>query len=93
MLEGVVGALAPDLDLAQVGQVEDPDPLAHRLVLGHGALVLDRHVPAGEGAHPGPEAAVDGVEGGTLQLAGAGAHDGSSLSIIRSERLALSRAL
>ena len=32
-----------------------PAPLAHRLVLGHGALVLDGHVPAGEGAHLGAE--------------------------------------
>ena len=62
VLQGVVGAGAADLDLAEVREVEDADGLAHGAVLGQGALVLDRHVPAGEGAHLGVEAAVDGVE-------------------------------
>ncbi len=111
VLEGVVGAVAADLDLAEVGEVEDPDRGAHRPVLGQGALVLDRHVPAGEGAHLGPEAPVDAVQGGAAEVGGG--HLGSSRGgrgvrpggrevrtggvvwspSIRSERLALSRAL
>ena len=93
VLKGVVGAVAADLDLAQVGEVEHPDPLAHRLVLGHGALVLDGHVPAGEGAHLGAQTPVDGVERRAVQVGGARAHGGSSLPSIRWERFFLRRAL
>jgi hypothetical protein len=62
VLQGLAGAVAAGLDLAEVGEVEHADGLAHRAVLGQRALVLDRHVPAGEGAHLGLQAAVDGVQ-------------------------------
>ena len=57
MLRDVVGeqplqqrerAGAARLDLAHVRDVEDPARLAHRQVLLADALVLDRHLPAGE---------------------------------------------
>ncbi len=40
---------AGGLDLAHVGDVEHAGALAHGLVLGGDALVLDGHLPAGEG--------------------------------------------
>jgi len=41
-----------------MGHVEDPGLVADGAVLGDDSLVLQRHVPAGELGHPGPEAAV-----------------------------------
>src|SRR5690606_33383946 len=45
-----------------VGDVEESCRLAHREVLGDAALVLDRHVPAGEIHHPGTQLAVDMIQ-------------------------------
>src|SRR5439155_4877260 len=61
-LEEVLGAKAGDVDLAQVGEVEDPDGLAHRFVLRERARVLDRHVPPGERAHLRAERSMSRVE-------------------------------
>ncbi len=41
-----------DLELAHVRDVEDAAVRAHGAVLRDHALVLDRHLPAGEGHHP-----------------------------------------
>src|SRR5690606_32623185 len=48
--------------LTHVGDVEESCRLAHREVLGDAALVLDRHVPAGEIHHPGTQLAVDMIQ-------------------------------
>ena len=45
------GARALDLELAHVGDVEEPGRLAHGHVLADEPGVLDRHVPAAEGDH------------------------------------------
>ena len=49
-----------------MGEVEEPGGVAHRVVFLHQAGVLDGHLPAGEGDHPGAEGAVTGIEGGLL---------------------------
>ena len=59
-----------DLELAHVGNVEDPHRVSHGLMLGDDALVLDRHFPAGERHDAGAEGEMAVVEGGTI-------HDGS----------------
>ena len=48
--EELRGARPLDLELAHVGDVEDAAVAAHRAVLGDDALVLHRHLPAGERA-------------------------------------------
>ena len=55
-------ALAAELDLPHVRDVEQTGRAPHRLVLGHHPGVLDGHVPAGEVDHPRPERAVNPVE-------------------------------
>ena len=56
-------ALALDLDLAHVGDVEQAGGGAHRLVLGDEPGVLDGHLPAGEGHHLRAALPVDVVQG------------------------------
>jgi hypothetical protein len=46
------GAGAPQLELPHVRDVEDAGRRSHRLMLGDDALVLHRHLPAGEGNDP-----------------------------------------
>ena len=50
-LQQVAGGRSLDLDLAHVRDVEDAGVGADRAVLGDHALVLDRHLPAGERHH------------------------------------------
>ena len=64
LLDGRQGIRAGDLDLAHVADVEQPDALAHREVLGRDAGVLDGHVPAAERHHARAQRDVRGVEGG-----------------------------
>ena len=53
----------PDhLGVAHVRDVEDADVFAHGGVLGDGADVLDRHVPAAEVGHLGAEGDMAGVQ-------------------------------
>ena len=50
-------------ELAEVADVEDPDGVPHRVVLGHGAVGIgERHRPATEGAESGPEREVPVVQ-------------------------------
>ena len=51
-----------DLELAHVRDVEDAGVGAHGAMLLDHALVLDRHLPAGEGNHPRAERDVAVVE-------------------------------
>ena len=54
-------------DLAHVGDVEHAAALAHGLVLGGDALVLDGHLPARERDQPGAGGDMLVVEGGAPQ--------------------------
>ena len=72
-LQEVLGPRPRDLELAHVRDVEQARGPAHREVLGDEARVLDGHVPATEGDHPGPALPVDGVE---WRLAELGHRDG-----------------
>ena len=54
-LQQLERARAFDLDLAHVGDVEHAGVGANRAVLLDDALVLHRHLPAGEGDHPRAE--------------------------------------
>ena len=51
-----------DLELAHMRDVEDAAVIPHREVLGDHALVLHRHLPAGEGDQPRAEGDVPVVE-------------------------------
>ena len=62
-LEQVACGRAFDLELAHVRDVEDAGVGAHRLVLLDHALVLDRHLPAGERDHARAEGDVTVVQG------------------------------
>ena len=66
-LEQLVRARALDLELAHVADVEDAAIGAHRAMLRDDALVLDRHLPAGERDHPRAERDVPVVQRGALQ--------------------------
>ena len=61
------GALAGYLDLAHVGDVEQPGRGAHRHVFGSDAGVLHGHVPAAERHHPGAKGDMRSVERGLLE--------------------------
>jgi len=52
VLDGVEGLGAADVDPAHVADVKDPPVAAHGFVLGDDALILDRHLPAGEVDQP-----------------------------------------
>ena len=65
---------AARLDLAHVADVEDPDVAADGQVLLADALVLDRHLPAGERHQPRPGRDVTLVQRGALQGLGGGGH-------------------
>ena len=62
-LQQVARGRSLDLELAHVRDVEDARVRAHRLVLRDHALVLDRHLPAGERDHARAECDVAVVEG------------------------------
>ena len=66
-LEQVARRRTFDLELAHVRDVEDAGVRAHRLVLRDHALVLDRHLPAGERDHARAERDVPIVEGRSAQ--------------------------
>ena len=61
-LEQLVRSRALDVELAHVRDVEDARVAADRSMLRDHALVLDGHLPAGEGNHPCPRLDVAGVE-------------------------------
>jgi hypothetical protein len=68
VLNEVTRPRAPHLDLAHVGDVEQPRAAAHRLVLrGDPRRILHRHLVAGEGHHPRPERHVLGVKGSVVE--------------------------
>ena len=66
-LEKLRRARTFDLELSHVRHVEDAAIGAHRLVLRDDALVLDGHLPAGEGNHPRAELDVGIVKRRALQ--------------------------
>ena len=66
-LEQLASRRPLDVELAHVRDVEDAAVLAHGPVLRNDSLVLDRHLPAGEGNHPGAERHVALVEGRAKQ--------------------------
>ena len=61
------------LDLPHVGDVEHPGVRPHRRVLLPDPVVLDRHLPAGEGNEPGAGGGVEVVERGAAE--GGGGHE------------------
>ncbi len=61
-LKQLVRVRALDVELAHVRDVEDAAVGAHRPVLRNDALVLDGHLPAGEGHHPRAGCDVASVE-------------------------------
>ena len=68
-LQGVLDAVALEGQHSHVGDVEDTDVLAHRLVFLHQAAELHRHLPAGE-RHQTPSGCAAGLpEGSTAQAA------------------------
>ncbi len=66
-LEQVDRVHALDLELAHVGDVEDAAVLPDGAMLGDDALVLDGHLPAGEGHEAGPGGDVPVVERGVVE--------------------------
>ena len=64
---------AGDLELAHVGDVEDPGAGPHRVVLGQDpGGILHRHLPAGERHHLGAQASVGIEQGGSSECRGSG---------------------
>ena len=61
-LQRAVRILAVDQQLTHVADVEQPRILAGPQMLGHDAVILDRHRIAGEGDHPAAAVAVPLVE-------------------------------
>jgi hypothetical protein len=57
------------MQATHVGQIKQPDALAHRAMLGQNALVLDRHGPATERDQACASGQVERVEGRTAKLA------------------------
>lgn len=64
MVEHGVGLGAPDVDLAHVGQIEQPCGGSDGSVLGELADVLQRHLPTGEVGEVGVQRLVFGEQRG-----------------------------
>src|SRR3546814_15491920 len=60
--ERLGGALAAEHELAHVADVEQPGAVARPQMFGHDAVILDRHVIAGEFDHARAARAVPGVK-------------------------------
>ena len=71
-LDGGERVVAGDLDLAHVAHVEQTGSGADGHVLLDDAGVLDGHVPAAEGNHPGSGGAMTGIERRLLKGCGGG---------------------
>ena len=61
MAQKALGVGAGDIHRLHVGDVEDPCPAAHRMVLLDLGAIVQRHVPAAEGDDPGTQALVLGI--------------------------------
>ena len=67
-LEHAEGAGPLDVDLPEVGEIEEPNALANGTVLRERPFVFDRHQPSGEGAELGAERHVNRLERRVLEL-------------------------
>jgi hypothetical protein len=83
-IDGADRVVADDAHLAHVRHVEEADVAANALVLGQDAVVLDRHVVAGELDHASAERDVRVVEGGASSCVGHGSRLSVALKAKRS---------
>ena len=69
-VQGCAGAVALQKQLTHVRDVEEPHPRTHSQVLVLDALVLDRHLEAGEGYEATAQRGMAFVQWGALQRLG-----------------------